>query len=133
MRKALLVILALVGVVGVAGIAAAQDHNNMTEKKVSDQITFSTDVRVGTQLIKAGEYLVTCDTKTVKFTRLEQTYEGPGHWQKASDKPFEFVCKGKELPTKSERTELDMPPGSDGVPVLAKMYIRGSNIEHTFN
>lgn len=130
MRKSFALVLAvlLFGVVGAAVLA--QTHNNMTEKKVSDEITLSSDTRVGTHLLKAGRYRVQCDTKTIRFS-LITTDIGQGGFSSMT-KVLETPCQGKELPAKRERTELSLPKGTDGVTVLEKLYLRGSNIEHVF-
>src|SRR5262252_2911750 len=66
MRKPLLVALGLLLMIGTL---VAQTHDNAAEKKVSDVVMFTTDVRVGSTVLKAGEYRVACDTKKVTFTK----------------------------------------------------------------
>lgn len=127
MRRSFTFILAalIAGVVGAAGLVA-QSHNN--EKKATDEVRFSRDIRVGDTVLKPGRYEVSCDTKTIKFSRIDV---GPGVYTTVT-KVLEMPCQGKELEAKRERTELAMPVGTDGVQVLEKLYLRGSNVEHVF-
>jgi hypothetical protein len=124
------------------GTLIAQTHDNATEKKVSDVITFSTDVRVGTTILKAGEYRVACDSKTITFTRLASAKDQ--EWiggldpveqlmVKSNAKALEVPCKGKELSAKSENTVVQIVVDKDGVRSLDKLLLHGSNIEHVFN
>ena len=139
MRKPLLVTLGLVLMVGTL---VAQTHDNMTEKKVGDIVLFTTDVRVGAAVLKAGEYRVACDTKKVTFTR--QALAKDQEWIKGLDpveqlmvqksvKALEVPCLGRDVGAKAESTVLQLGPEKDGVRTLEKLYLRGSNIEHVFN
>jgi hypothetical protein len=67
---------------------------------------------------------------TIKFSRVT-TDVGQGRFI-STTKVLEVPCLGKELPAKSERTELSVPENKDGVPVLQKLILRGSNVEHVF-
>ena len=128
MRKSFLVILASV-LISFAGTAAlAQSHDNMKEKKVSDEITLSSDLLVSGHLLKAGRYRIECDRATIKFYVVE---EGPGVYV-TQTKVLEVPCKGAELAEKRTTTQLSMPVNKDGVKVLEKLLLRGSNIEHVF-
>jgi hypothetical protein len=127
MRRSFTFILAalVVGVVGAAGVVA-QTHNN--EKKATDEVRFSRDTRVGNTVLKPGRYEVSCDTKTIKFSRIDV---GPGTYTTVT-KIVEMPCQGKELEAKRERTEVVIPVGPDGVQVLERLYLRGGNVEHVF-
>jgi len=138
MRKPLLLTL---GLLLMTGALIAQTHDNATEKKVSDVVTFTTDVRVGATMLKAGEYRIACDTKTVTFTRLATAKDA--EWVAGLDpedqlavqtsaKTLEVPCKGKQLSSKSENTVVQITTDKDGVKVLDKLYLRGSNVEHVF-
>ena len=139
MRKPLLVALGLILMIGAL---VAQTHDNATEKKVSDVVQFSTDVRVGTTVLKAGEYRIACDTKTVTFTR--QVSAKDQEWintldpverlaVQKSEKALEVKCLGREMTTKADQTVVTLGVGKDGVRTLDRLYLRGSNIEHVFN
>ena len=139
MRKSLLVTLGLVLMVGTL---VAQTHDNMNEKKVGDVILFTTDVRVGATVLKAGEYRVACDTKKVTFTL--QALAKDQEWLNTLDpverlavqkpqKALEVPCLGRDVGAKAENTVIQLGTEKDGVRTLEKLYLRGSNIEHVFN
>jgi hypothetical protein len=125
MRKSLALV---VGVLLVGAVVMAQTHNNMTEKKVMDEITIPVDVKVGNHLLKAGDYRVTCDTKVITFALITVRTGRDSYLTKV----LELPCEGKELAARRENTELVIPANKDGVPVLEKLYLRGSNLEHVF-
>jgi hypothetical protein len=125
MRKSLALVL---GVLLVGAVVMAQTHNNMTEKKVTDEFTIPSDIKVGTHLLKAGDYRVSCDTKTITFSLITVRSGRDSYLTKVLEVP----CEGKELSARRENTELVIPPNKEGVPVLQKLYLRGSNIEHVF-
>ncbi|HKW00787.1 MAG TPA: hypothetical protein VJN96_13260 [Vicinamibacterales bacterium] len=138
MRKPLLVGLGLLMMIGTV---VAQTHDNMNEKKVSDVVYFSTDVRVGAVVLKAGEYRVACDTKKVTFTL--QVLAKDREWVNTldpverlavqkSDKALEVPCLGKDLGAKADHTLMQLGEPKDGVRSLDKLYLRGSSIEHVF-
>jgi hypothetical protein len=125
-----------------AGTAYAQTHDNAMEKIASDVITFTTDVRVGTTVLKAGSYKVDCDSKTMVFTRLVSGKDQ--EWVDTLDpverlavlksaKALEIACKGKLLSAPSESTVMQMTTEKDGVRTLDKLLLHGSNVEHVFN
>jgi hypothetical protein len=138
MRKPLLVGLGLLLAIGTL---VAQTHDNMNEKKVSDVVFFSTDVRVGAAVLKAGEYQIACDTKTVTFTL--QMLAKDREWISTLDpverqavlksqKALEVPCLGQDLRTKAENTVMELGSPKDGVRSLDKLYLKGSSIEHVF-
>jgi hypothetical protein len=138
MRKPLLV---AVGLLLMAGALIAQ-HNNVNEKRVTDVVLFTSDVQVGTHVLKAGEYRVACDTKKVTFTR--QVLAKDQEWintldpverlaVQKSEKALEVPCLGKDLGTKAEHTIIELGAPKDGVRLLDKLYLRGSSIEHVFH
>jgi hypothetical protein len=129
MRKAFSLILASLLVTVVGAAVLAQTHNNMTEKKATDEVTLSSDVLVGTHLLKAGRYEISCDAKVIKFSSLTSV---PGSLADYRTKVLEVPCQGQELPAKRQHTELSMPTNKAGVRYLEKLYLRGSNIEHVF-
>jgi hypothetical protein len=117
MRKLLTLI---IGFTVAAGLVMAQSHENTTEKVAKDTITFATDVRIGTQVLPAGEYKVVCDKHQVMFT------------PKKDGQPFQFECKGAQLPEARKSTEMHTSVAPDGVRTLDKLFLKGSNVEHVF-
>ncbi|TAK15252.1 MAG: hypothetical protein EPO35_08000 [Acidobacteria bacterium] len=134
-------ILAGIALVLTTGIAAAQTHQNTKETTVKDTVIFATDVKVGTTLLKAGEYRVECDRDMIKFfllvdakdkdriaqmTPVEQSIQiGSGK------KVLEAPCKGKELSEVRKATQAVVSQ-KNGQFVLDMLYLRGSNVEHVF-
>ncbi len=122
MRKSLFVGL---GLLLAATIVLAQDHKNTTEKAVKTSITVASDFKVGNQLLKAGEYQITCDRTTITFSETTNR-DRDAH-------SFKFECKGKELPAPADQTVINTQRGADGVQVVETLLLKGSNVEHVFN
>jgi hypothetical protein len=129
MRKSFSLVLAFLLVAVSSVILMARVHDNANEKKATDEITLSSDVLVGGQLLKAGRYQIACDTKAVKFSIVT---EGPGTFITVN-KVLEVPCEGELLTARRTNTEMSLPPNADGVKVLTKLYIKGSNVEHVFS
>jgi hypothetical protein len=119
LRKSFLFVIGLL--VMVASIAA-QTHDNMKEAAVSDSLVFSADVRVGTTMVPAGEYRVSCDRETITFTRKSD-----------GQKIASFKCQGKDLGKKADETQFGTATDAKHVRFLETLTLRGSTIEHTFN
>lgn len=140
MRKFMMVVL---GVLLTGGPAFAQSHSNMTENTAKDIVTFTSDVRVGTVLLIAGEYKVACDKNTITFTRLiagskdqeqKDLLDPMSRAQQVSNtKALEVPCKGVQLKEKVKTTVAQIGVDKDGVKYLEKLLLRGSNVEHVFN
>jgi hypothetical protein len=112
--------IAALGLSLVAAVALrAQDHGK--EKKAIDEVTISTPIMIGGQVLAPGKYEVSCDTNEVTFTRLSD-----------HEKVLTLACKGKDLGKKSEFTEVHSDLNPAGVRVVTKLLIRGSNVEHIF-
>jgi hypothetical protein len=129
MRKLVLSVLSILCVVGVLASA----HIQAAGKKYNDQITLSTDVKVGGQTLKAGDYKITCDDNSVTFVRLVPTSDDPGHLKNSGDKPVVVQATTSPLTKKVTDTEFDSPAGADGAHVLATLRVRGSSVEYKFN
>jgi hypothetical protein len=139
MRKVLLL---AIGFGSVVGVLAAQEHTNLTEKRAKDVIVFSSDTKVGTTMLKAGEYRVVCDTRKVTFNLLVEANDrermsvlDPNTQQLvigANKAALEVECKGRELGTARKDTQVETVVGADGVRYLDKLYLRGSTVEHVF-
>ena len=102
-------------------VVLAQDHSNSTEKAVKADVSYSSDVRVGTTILKAGDYRVACDRETVTFTPVE------------SGKTLRMPCKGAQLGAPSTQTESHLAQDASGVKFLQKLLLKGSSVEHTFD
>jgi hypothetical protein len=119
MRKSLWT---MVAVLALTGLLLAQGHNNATEKRVSDFVIVVSDVKIGTDFLKAGEYRVTCDATKVTFIRVSD-----------GKRVLEKACQGKELPKDAETTVMFTDLDRNGARYVQKLLLRGSNVEHVFN
>lgn len=99
----------------------AQEHNNATEKTVRTDLTLSVPTRVGTTVLKAGEYHVMCDRTTITFQNAE------------GGKPLKMPCKGKELSAPAATTSVYTSKDASGVEFVQKLLIKGSTVEHVFD
>jgi hypothetical protein len=98
----------------------AQAHPASHEKKVSDEITISRDIKVGSAFLAAGKYKIECDHVRMVFTNLE------------NGKKLDIPCESTALEAKKTATEVYISTTPDGVNHLDKMYLRGSAFEHIF-
>src|SRR5579871_452870 len=122
MRKWLAGILGFVLVTATVSTISAQTQT----KKASDDFTFASDVRVGNQVLKAGDYHFVCDAKGLTISRITVRTGGDSYMTKIATVPV----KQQSLSGKSEHSELQMPKGSDGVPQVESVKIQGSNVEY---
>jgi hypothetical protein len=97
----------------------AQDHP-VSHKKVSDEITISTDVKIAGNFLKAGKYKIECDHVRIVFTNVD------------SGQKVDLPCEGPELGAKKPVTEVYIATADDGSRYINKLYLRGSPIEHVF-
>ena len=112
--------IAALGLSLVAAVALrAQDHGK--EKKSIDEVTISTPVMIGGQVLAPGKYEISCDTNEVTFTRLSD-----------HERVLTVACKGKDIGKRAEFTEVHSDLNGTGVRVVTKLLIRGSNVEHVF-
>ena len=118
MRKSITVV---VGMVLATGLVLAQGHENARERDARDTIVLGADVRVGPHQLPAGEYRVVCNREHVSFTQT-----GAG---KAT---FRMPCDGALLSEARTTSEVHTTMRPDGVRVISKLYLRGSNVEHVF-
>jgi hypothetical protein len=108
-----------------ATIVGAQEHKNTTEKTVKVSITIASDFKVGDKVLRAGEYKIVCDRESVTFTEATN--------RDHAAQSFKFPCKDKQLAAPADKTELDTQRDANGVQVVEKLLLKGSNVEHLFN
>ena len=118
MRK---VVSIAVGLLLLVGSVAVWAHDGGQEKKASDDLTVSADLRVGSVTLSPGEYRVVCDREQITFTRTD------------TGKRYQVPCKGKELDTKADATKVMTNLDKNGVRYLDKLLIKGSTVEHVFD
>lgn len=118
MRK---ILPALIGLFAAGVVLAAQTHMNTEERVAKDSLTLTSNLKVGPTVIGPGEYTVQCDTKRITFTRKSDKV-------KAADLP----CEGKLMSEKADHSVLHTSTDRNGQRALDRLYLRGSNVEHTF-
>lgn len=117
MRKFLLVVVAL----GLVSVVVAAQHSNATEHPVKSDLTVTSDMMVGTTMLKAGEYKLVCDREIISFA------------EHATGKVvLKVECKGKELSEASKETKLYVSTDPSGKKKVDKLLVKGSHIEHVF-
>lgn len=117
MRKVLTII---AGFLVATALVAAQ-HGKWNEHPVKGGITFSSDVTIGTSVLKAGDYKYACDRENL-------TFKNP----KSGIVVLKVPCQGRELPIPAAETVLQTTTTPDGKKVVSKLLLKGSNIEHVF-
>lgn len=122
-----------VGLLLTTGLLLAQDHGNQIEKIAKADVTFTSDIRVGTQMLKAGDYKVVCDTKMVTFTRIDHASAGDTSGRDTNVKVLEVPCKGKELKAPAASTLVQTNVDKSGVRYVETLLLKGSNVEHVFD
>ena len=121
MSKLAAVLIAFAVAFFVAAQVHPSEHLNATETKARDTLTISTDIRVGSQILPAGKYDISCDRVKMTFTRVSD-----------GKKVAEVVCHGREMAAKAKTTELYVSKDASGASYAEKLLLRGSNVEHTF-
>jgi hypothetical protein len=119
MRK---VFSAVLGLVLLTSVLAAQT------KKAEENFTFSSNVRVGSKVLEAGDYLFKYDGKNVTISLVTKRTGGDSYLTKVAT----LNVQTKTLPTKSAHSQLVMPNGKDGVPTVQAFYVQGSDVEFIF-
>ena len=116
------VVTAVLGLAMVTAVVSAQT------KKSEEDFTFSSDVHIGKQVLKAGDYHFVCDAKGVTISRV--TVRSGGDGDSYRTKIAEIPAQTKALPEKSAHSEMVMPKASDGLPQVQAIFIQGSNVEY---
>ena len=99
-------------------------------KTVKDQVSISSDLKVGSTVLKAGDYQVTSDGKTVTFQELVPSVDNSAQRVDKNFKPVSVPCSTKPLDKKSAHTQLDTADAG-GSTVLRGLTIRGSDVSYS--
>jgi hypothetical protein len=129
MRKSGLVLVGLlcagVLLVGTQASVAAR------AKTVKDQVTLAGDLKVGTTVLKAGDYEVESDGTQITFKGLVRSVDDSAQRVDSKFKPVSVPCKTTTLPKKSKLTQLDTASDPGGGTVLKGVTIKGSDVAFT--
>ena len=123
----------VVGLILASALVGAQAAQTPVKiKNVRQEISLSQDVKVGTTVLKSGQYQVTSKDQELTFRRLMQDPNYNGQWLVDTRvKPVVVKFTATILEAKSQTTRLDMPADSSGVAVLKSMTLDGSNVKFT--
>jgi hypothetical protein len=134
-------ILVAIGLVLGTGVASAQTHHSIKEIPVKEMMVFATDVKVGSTIVRAGEYRIECDRDTMKFVLLVAAKDADRIAQLTPVERslvvgkgkivLEVPCKGPALSEPRKSTEAMLVERS-GVFTLDVLYLKGSNVAHVF-
>jgi len=128
LKKSLFAVVGLVLATAFVGAQAAQSPI----KKVRQQINLSQDVKVGSNVLKAGKYEVTSNDQGLTFRRMVQDVAYTGQWNyDTKEKPVVVKATATLLEAKSRGTRFEMPEESAGVRVLKSITLDDTNVKFT--
>lgn len=104
-----------------SGLVAAQRHMNQYEIPVKGELTVSSDVMLGSNLLKEGTYSYHCDRRDITFAN-----------PKTGQTVLKVPCEGREMQEPFDVTALHTKTDPSGKKVVTKLLLKGSNIEHVF-
>jgi len=99
---------------------AANEHDNLAEKKAGSDMSVVQPMKVDGQQVDPGVYRIACDRTEVSFTRV-----------KDGKVVAKTPCRGKELAAKAKQTEV-YTQELNGERVLTRLLLKGSTVEHIF-
>ena len=115
-------------------VFAKQDQTVVVGK--DDTVTFETPVRIGKQVVPAGDYrvqhMLEGDNHAVTFKKVSASSEGESG-SAAGTEVVRTVCKLKSLGTTAKYTELHytLHEGSK-MKTLQDLLVQGENVKHMF-
>ena len=112
-------------------LVAAQSQAPVKIKDVRQEVSLTQDVKVGTTVLKSGQYQVSSKGQDLTFRRLMQDPAYGGQWIPTRDKPVVVKCTVTTLVDKSRGTQLDTAADTAGVPVLKSITLDNTNIKFT--
>jgi len=112
-------------------LVAAQSQAPVKIKDVRQEVSLTQDVKVGTTVLKSGQYQVSSKGQDLTFRRLMQDPAYGGQWIPTRDKPVVVKCAVTTLVDKSRGTQLDTAADTAGVPVLKSITLDNTNIKFT--
>jgi hypothetical protein len=128
MRKLGMVV---VGLFCAGALLSTQASVAAKAKTFKDQITLSSDLKVGSTVLKPGDYQVASDGSQITFKALVRSVDDSAQRVNTKIKAVSVPCQTKALPSKSATTQLDMAADPSGGTVLRGLTIRGSDVAFT--
>jgi hypothetical protein len=121
----------VVGLLCAGAMLCTQASVTAKAKEYKDHVTLSSDLKVGSTVLKPGDYQVTSDGSTITFKELVRSVDDSAQRVNSKFKAVSVPCQTKSLPTKSENTQLDTTADPSGGTVLRGLTIRGSDVAFT--
>ena len=121
----------VVGLALTTPLVAAQSQAPVKIKDVRQEVSLTQDVKVGTTVLKSGQYQVSSKGQDLTFRRLMQDPAYGGQWIPTRDKPVVVKCTVTTLVDKSRGTQLDTAADTAGVPVLKSITLDNTNVKFT--
>jgi hypothetical protein len=119
------------GLILASALVGAQASQSTAKiKNVRQQISLSEDVKVGSTVLKSGQYQVSSNNQELTFRRMTQNPGYEGQWIIVTkEKPVVVKCTITVLDAKSRGTRIDMPEDGAGVHVLKSITLDDSNVK----
>ena len=108
-------------VVIATALTTAQRHLNSYEIPVKGTLTVTSNVVLGSNVLKEGIYNYRCDRHQITFTNST-----------TGKTVLKVPCEGRELPEPVEVTTMHVRTDPYGTRIVTKLLLKGSNIEHVF-
>jgi hypothetical protein len=121
----------MVGLLSAAALLGTQATVAARAKTFKDQVTLSSDLKVGSTVLKAGDYQVASDGTQITFKELVRSVDDSAQRVNTKVKAVSVPCQTKALPSKSATTQLDTAADPSGGTVLKGVTIRGSDVAFT--
>jgi len=121
----------VVGLLCAGALLATQASVAAKSKEFKDQVTLSSSLKVGSEVLKPGDYQVTSDGSKITFKELVRSVDDSAQRVNTKVKAVSVPCQTKPLPSKSTNTQLDTASDPNGGTVLKGLTIRGSDVAFT--
>jgi hypothetical protein len=127
--------LVVAGVVFASVLAGAQAAQAPVKiKDVRQDISLTQDVKVGTTVLKSGQYRVSSKNQELTFRRLMKNSAYGGDWLvDTRTDPVVVKVTATVLDAKSRGTRLEIPADSTGTPVLKSLTLDDTNVKFTID
>jgi hypothetical protein len=123
--------LVVVGLICAGAMLTMQTSVAAKAKTVKDQVTLTSDLKVGSTVLKAGDYQVASDGKEITFKSLYRSVDDNSAVVDKKVKPVSVPCQTTPLQKKSDATQLNTAADPSGGTVLKGLTIRGSEVAFT--
>jgi hypothetical protein len=121
----------VVGLLVAGALLGTQASVAAKAKEFKDQVTLSTDLKVGSTVLKPGDYQVASDGSKITFKELVRSVDDSAQRVNTKFKVVSVPCQTKPLQSKSASTQLDTAADPSGGAVLKGVTIRGSDVAFT--